>query len=495
MMSVDYQEERLRPGTRGATRESDSTTLSVSGAMALARGALEGVVVRLVGEVSEVSCKPGYKAAYFTIKDKNASLPCMMWNNRYQATGISLAVGQLIELSGRFTLYAPKGRMSFDVFSLALAGEGKLRQQVADLARKLDAEGLMNPARKRPLPSLPERIGLVTSPRGAAVHDVLRTLKRRFPLSEVLVAGVAVEGQNAPSGIIEAIACVCAAGAEVVLVVRGGGSFEDLMPFNDEQLARAIAACPVPVVTGIGHEPDTSIADMVADLRASTPTAAAETVTPARENLSNAFESRARAMSMAVERSLERERASLRRLSERPLFRDSSLLFATEAQTLDLAADKLGRALPVNLEKDRVRLAATADRLRVVLPRVVERESVVLGRAKERLSHILPLAVSTQRQRIASLHDRLAVCGPSVVSRFEAEAGLAAARLHDLSPLAILGRGYSIARTTEGAVVKQIDQAVIGSVMNVAVSDGEIACRVEDVRHIETSVEPWEESL
>ncbi|MFQ8867282.1 MAG: exodeoxyribonuclease VII large subunit, partial [Eggerthella lenta] len=140
--------ERARAATRSEGGGSPDA-LSVSGAMALAKGALEGVTVRLVGEVSEVSNKPGYKAVYFTVKDQRAALPCMMWNNRFQASGVRLAVGQLVELTGRFTLYAPKGRMNFDVFSIALAGEGNLRMQVANLARKLEAEGLMAPARKR----------------------------------------------------------------------------------------------------------------------------------------------------------------------------------------------------------------------------------------------------------------------------------------------------------------------------------------------------------
>ena len=283
--------ERARAATRSEGGGSPDA-LSVSGAMALAKGALEGVTVRLVGEVSEVSNKPGYKAVYFTVKDQRAALPCMMWNNRFQASGVRLAVGQLVELTGRFTLYAPKGRMNFDVFSIALAGEGNLRMQVANLARKLEAEGLMAPARKRPVPAYPALVGLVTSPRGAAVHDVLRTLRRRFPLARVLVAGVAVEGSSAPAGIVEGMRAVVRAGAEVVLVVRGGGSFEDLMTFNDESLARAVAACPVPVVTGIGHEPDTSICDMVGDRRCSTPTAAAESVAPAITELAELLAAR-----------------------------------------------------------------------------------------------------------------------------------------------------------------------------------------------------------
>ena len=243
---MDYTNPPAQPPQPDTARPA-SDALSVSAAMALAKQSLESVTVKIIGEVSEVSVKAGYKAAYFTVKDSSASLPCMMWNNRYRASGVQLVVGQLVELSGRFSLYAAKGRMNFDVFSLSLAGEGDLRLKVANIARKLQAEGLTNPVRKRPVPPFPQRIGLVTSPRSAAVHDVLRTLRRRFPVATVFLAGVPVEGATAAAGMVEGLRCVVSAGVEVVLLVRGGGSFEDMMPFNDEHLARMIAACPVPV--------------------------------------------------------------------------------------------------------------------------------------------------------------------------------------------------------------------------------------------------------
>ena len=456
---------------RGEREGAASEALSVSGAMALAKGALEGVVVRLVGEVSEVSNKPGYKAVYFTVKDERAALPCMMWNNRFNAAGIALRVGQLVELTGRFTLYAPKGRMNFDVFSLSLAGEGRLRQQVAELARRLEAEGLMDPGRKRPLPAYPLAIGLVTSPRGDAVHDVLRTLRRRFPLSRIVLAGVAVEGAQAPAGIVEGLRRVVEAGVEMVLVVRGGGSFEDLMPFNDERLARTIARCPVPVVTGIGHEPDTSIADMVADVRASTPTAAAEAASPSRESLERHFAARARSLSVCAERALERAAADVRRCATRPLFRDAQLLFSVEAQTLDLAAERLARALPANLERDAAAVARQRERLARVLPSAVERGCAQVGRGRE----------------------RLAACGGALVPRFAQEAAVAAARLHDLSPLAVLGRGFAIARTPAGAVVKSVEAVRQGDALDVSLSDGVLSCRVEATRRIDTDIVEWKD--
>ena len=165
----------------------DERALTVTEAMNAAKKALEGVYARVVGEVSEFNDKPGYKAAYFTVSDGGASMPCLMWRDQYLASGVELHCGMLVELSGSFSAYIAKGRMQFAVRSLALAGEGNLRLQVAQLARKLELEGLMRPERKRALPRYPQRIAVVTSPRGKAVHDVIRTLRRRYPLAELLL--------------------------------------------------------------------------------------------------------------------------------------------------------------------------------------------------------------------------------------------------------------------------------------------------------------------
>lgn len=327
----------------------DSNALSVSAALNIAKQQLESITVKVIGEVSEVSINARYKAVYFSVKDRASSMPCMMWNNRYAASGVQLKVGALVELTGRFTLYAAKGRMNFDVFSVALAGEGNLRMQVANLAKKLDSEGLMAPSRKKALPPLPQRIGLVTSPRGAAVYDVLRTLRRRYPLAEVVFAGVGVEGSSAPAGIIQGLHAVQEQGADVVLLVRGGGSFEDLMPFNDERLARAIADLDIPVVTGIGHEPDTSIADMVADLRASTPTAAAEAVAPSVAELGSSLSAVSSRLNGAVRSRIEGAASRLDRMAASPLFKEPMRLFENDARSLDLASSRLeafGRAFP-----------------------------------------------------------------------------------------------------------------------------------------------------
>ncbi len=441
MSYVDFYEEAARNSDVAAS-ERPSEALSVSAAMALAKNSLEAVTVTIVGEISEVSVKAGYKAAYFTVKDQSAALPCMMWNNRYRAAGLQLQVGQLVQLTGRFTLYAAKGRMNFDVFSIALAGEGDLRMKVANIARKLKAEGLTDPSRKRALPAFPERIGLVTSPHGAAVHDVLRTLRRRFPVAHVLFAGVLVEGTAAPAEVTEGLRRVVNAGAQVVLVVRGGGSFEDLMPFNDEGLARAIAACPVPVVTGIGHEVDTSIADMVSDLRASTPTAAAEAVSPSRESLESYFSAREDALKSGAAILLGQLGSRVERLATRPVFADPMQLFAADAQALDIASERLSRALPLGVERN--------------------------------------------RQALDSARARLAAAGSNLLVRFDNQMRSGAARLNDLSPVAVLSRGYSITRADDGEIVRSVDQAPAGSFVQVSVADGRLSCEVKSSEHAES---------
>jgi exodeoxyribonuclease VII large subunit len=420
----------------------EERALSVTEAMTSAKQALESVRLRVVGEVSEFNDKPGYKAAYFTVSDGGAAMPCLMWRDSYEASGVALRCGMLVEIAGFFSAYVPKGRMQFQVRSLSLAGEGNLRLQVAKLARKLEAEGLMRPERKRALPRFPERIAVVTSPRGKAVHDVLRTLRRRYPLAELLIAGVAVEGEEAPSAIVRGLEAAAAALPDVVLLVRGGGSYEDLMPFNAEQVARAVAACPVPVVTGIGHEPDTSIADMVADVAASTPTAAAETVAPSAAEVSATLVREQRGLARALENRVHSAIMAVARLAERPVLRDPHAVLGAAAQGLDLARSRLLRALPQRLQRDAERVDACRGRMRRVAPRLLDRPQMALA------------------------------------------AG--AGRLEDLSPLAILSRGYSAVFAGDGrTVVKSIAQVDSGSELTVRVSDGSIGARVSDVRPLE----------
>lgn len=412
----------------------EDRALSVTEAMTSAKRALETVSAHVIGEVSEFNDKPGYKAAYFTVADDGAAMPCMMWRDAYVASGVDLRCGALVEMHGAFSAYVPKGRMQFMVKRIALAGEGVLRIQVAQLAKKLEAEGLMRPERKRALPTFPIRIAVVTSPRGKAVHDVIRTLRRRFPLAELLVAGIIVEGKSAVTDIVRGLEVAAKASPDVILLVRGGGSYEDLMPFNSEEVARAIVASSVPVVTGIGHEPDTSIADMVSDLRVSTPTAAAEASAPATAELEQRLDKLSRLLGRALQHRLQDAAHRVRHLAQRPVFTDSNVLVGQAAQAIDMASVALRRAIPERLHRDGEQLEYVRKMLSTVGPRVLERAG-----------------------------DKVAI---------------SAARLGDLSPLAILDRGYAVCYESDGrTVVRSVEQVKAGDRVRVRVSDG----RVESV--------------
>lgn len=465
--------------------DDEKKPLSISEALDVAKGSLEKLKLRVLGEVSEVNVKPGYANAYFTLKDETGTLPCQMWHDRFEKCGITLEVGMMVELVGRFSLYPKKGRMHFQVFAISVAGEGMLRQQVAILQRKLEAEGLMAPERKVPVPAYPMKIGVVTSPRGDAIHDVLRTTRRRFPLAHIYVAGVPVEGARAPEYIVEGMRACFRARVEVILLVRGGGSYEDLMPFNDEQLARAIVKCPIPVVTGIGHEPDTTIADLVGDLRASTPTGAAEAVTVQTSQLAAQLRSMGEYIAQRQQQRIQHATLSLDRYATRPIFKDPRSMFASDLITLDIVHDRLSRALPANIERDKTRLAAYASRLSVK-PAVFDRASAKLENHSSRLRSSTA-SLDRDALRLSAQCDRLREVSSKLLTPAQHEVALKAGRLHDLSPLATLSRGYAIARDREGRIVKHASALSPGDTFEVTVADGSICATVDSIRASERS--------
>ncbi len=437
----------------------ENTSVSVTEALRRAKSVLETISLTIVGEVSECTVKPGYKAVYFSLSDDASVLPCLMWRDGYDLCGFALRPGMLVEVSGAFTAYAAKGRMQFQVRRLTAAGEGVLRLQVAALARKLEAEGLMAADRKRALPAFPSRIALVTSPRGKAVHDVIRTLRRRYPVAELMIAGVQVEGDGAVAALVAGIRLAGNhPGVEVVILARGGGSYEDLMPFNAEEVARAVTACPVPVVTGIGHEPDDSIADMVADFRASTPTAAAEAAAPAMTEIAARLDAAARLLGKALSHSVTERAHRLRLIAHRPVFRDATCLMSARMQALDTVAESLGRALPTGIERAAQAVKRSSDALVRMGPRLTELQRISLGGVTRRL---------TQQ-------------GPAFAERALRQWTLQAARLEDLSPLAILARGFAVCYDETGErVLRSAERVATGDRVRVRLAEGALGCVVE----------------
>jgi exodeoxyribonuclease VII large subunit len=231
------------------------------------------------GEISNLS-RPASGHLYFTLKDQNSSLRCVMWKNRASAVGTLLQEGAAIEAHGNLNVYEQRGQYQLYIDFLRPRGEGKLFQEYQRLKAKLEGEGLFDPERKRTLPAWPSRIGIVTSSTGAAFQDMKDTLMRRYPLVTILLSPTSVQGENAPAEIVAALNRLYVLKPDLILIGRGGGSIEDLWAFNDERVARAIFESPVPVISGVGHETDFTISDFVADLRAPTPTAAAELAVP-----------------------------------------------------------------------------------------------------------------------------------------------------------------------------------------------------------------------
>ncbi len=344
---------------------------------------LRGLWVR--GEVSNLS-RPRSGHLYFTLKDAGAALNCVIWRSQAARLPLTLRNGLQIEARGSVDVYEAGGRYQFYVDAVRLLGEGDLYETFLRLKAQLEAEGLFEPARKRPLPRLPRRIGVVTSATGAALQDILNTLRRRYPLAEVVLSPALVQGAEAPQSLVKALARLMTRGeVDVILIARGGGSLEDLMAFNDELVVRTVAASPVPVVSGVGHETDFTLTDFAADRRAPTPTAAAELATPITlEELRTALEEAERRLRQAAQTGLRDRLAAL----ERWLLRLQAVAPARQLREGRLQADHLAARLDAlvasRLHDERLRWASLAERLHGLNPQaVLQRGYALLTRAED----------------------------------------------------------------------------------------------------------------
>lgn len=435
-----------------------SSPISVTDAVAFARGSVDAWPTLVVnGEVSGFrgpNARSGH--CYFEVKDDGASMSVIVWRGTAAKMGFALRDGLAVQLTGKFDVYKASGKLSFVASRVEAAGEGLLRQQVADLARALEREGLMAPERKRSVPAFCARVCVVTSLSGSVIEDVKRTLARRNPLVEIDVVGASVQGAGAAATIVRALGVAAASAPDAILLVRGGGSFEDLMCFNDESVARAIAACPVPVVTGIGHEPDTSIADMVADRRASTPTAAAESVAPAIDE---------------VERQMVQRQGRLGRSMDALLVACSQRVEGLSR----LAANAMGSAL----SRRRVSLDALGSRRCLTDPYAPIRDrQTELMQTEQRLHDAIPRSLARQAAGLDQASGRLRLVGERLTRAGEATFARLAASLDALSPLSVLARGYAIARDGAGHVVKDAQTLAAGDEVSLVLGVGSVDATV-----------------
>lgn len=433
---------------------------TVSRLNAEARAILEGSLPLLwvQGEISNLA-EPASGHCYFTLKDTGAQVRCALFRQRRRLLGFRPGNGQQVLVRARLTLYEARGDFQLRVEHMEPAGEGALRLELERRKRRLAAMGLFDETKKRPLPTLPAMIGLITSAQGAAVYDVLTVLARRLPLVPVLIYPVPVQGEGAAAAISAALALANRrAECELLMIARGGGSLEDLMAFNDEALAHAIRASAIPVLTGIGHEIDLSIADLAADQRAATPSAAAEIAVPAAADLQQRQTALQRRLAAALRGRSSTAGQRLIALRRRLQLRDPAGRLTQIAQTLDGLQQRLDRAMRRGL----ARRAAALERRRAGL-----RAAALQRRLRER------------RLRLSASEARLRGAFDDVMSRRRQRLGLAGARLDALSPLAVLQRGYAIVtRLPDADVLRSAAAVSVGDRIRVQLARGRLQASV-----------------
>ncbi len=469
------------------------------------RDLLEGefVDIWVEGEVSNCHlAQSGH--LYFTLKDARAQVRCVSFRDQVRLLKFRPEDGLHVTVRGSISVYEPRGEYQIYVEHIEPVGLGALQLAFEQLKKRLTAEGLFDPARKKPLPVLPRRIGIVTSPRGAAIRDILRVLRRRFPNVRVLLFPVQVQGAGAAEEIVGALRFFNRARlVDVMILARGGGSLEDLWAFNEEIVARAIAASAIPIITGVGHESDFTIADFVADVRAPTPSAAAEIVVRTRQEFEKHITDLARRLTQRVRYLLSEWRHDLRDLETHRGFRRLEDLVRLRRQHLDELAAALAVALRAQLEQSRQRLGVAQARiasydlrgrasavrqrterltsqLRAALERVMARKRRRFSVAQVRIASIdLRARVGRLRRRLEQRMNELRLRADRLLVAKRRRWETAHLQLQERSPFQLLERGYAIAYDAAGRVLRAADQVSLGDEIAVRLARGQLGATVK----------------
>ncbi|MFI4919742.1 MAG: exodeoxyribonuclease VII large subunit [Legionellales bacterium] len=416
-------------------------------------------IIHVEGEVSNLS-KPSSGHYYFTLKDSSAQLRCVFFKNRHTSDlAVKLTDGQHVVASGKLSLYEARGDYQLIIEQLTNAGLGALYQRFEALKIKLAAEGLFNPAKKKNIPKIPQTIGIISSVSGAAIQDILSTLARRFPQAKIIIYPSEVQGITAPQQLIKALQYANVdQRCDVLILARGGGSIEDLWAFNDEQLARQIAASTIPIVSGIGHETDFTIADFVADYRAETPTAAAAAVTPDCIELENLIQQARSRLVTAMIRSTQASQIKLRHLLDK--ISSPQKAIATYWQKLDYLERQLlsGMAQIITGKQHRLQLYANQVNLQNPKTHIAQKQLYL----QQLITRLL------QQIQIKTSH-----------CKYQLNANLST--LHAVSPLATLDRGYAIASQKQH-ILLTTQQIHIGDVIDVRLAKGTLTCAVTHIK-------------
>ncbi|NOX91767.1 MAG: exodeoxyribonuclease VII large subunit [Gammaproteobacteria bacterium] len=412
------------------------------------------------GEISNLA-RPASGHIYFSLKDESAQLRCAMFKMRNRQINFRPENGQQVLVRGRLSLYPARGDYQLIAEHMEEAGDGALRRQFELLKQRLHDEGLFDAASKQPLPKLPSRLGVITSSTGAAIRDIISVLRRRFPGIPVLIYPVPVQGVEAPPAIVAALQNAEKRNeCDVLILARGGGSLEDLWAFNDETVARAIHACPIPVVSAIGHEVDFSIADFVADLRAPTPSAAAELVSPDRDEWRSTLTGWQQRLLRSWRERIARQQQHLDWL--RRQLKHPGQRLRERAQRLDELEQRLNLAQQARLHQQQARLDTLRARLHGHSPtRRLREMRLRLDKLRHNNHSAITATLAQQRARLGSL------------SR----------ALNAVSPLATLGRGYAIVQKPDGTVVRKADELCAGDKIHTRLGSGQLDCRVETVHY------------
>jgi exodeoxyribonuclease VII large subunit len=414
-------------------------------------------VVWVEGELSNLS-QPASGHWYFSLKDREAQLRCAMFRQKNAAIEFTPRVGQQVLARGRVSLYEARGDYQFIVEHMEEAGVGALKREFERLKAKLAAEGLFAAELKRPLPKIPRRIGVITSPTGAAIRDILHILARRFPPAAVLIYPAPVQGDAAVPALVGALQLAASRNeCDVLIVARGGGSLEDLWAFNNERLARAIRASPIPVVSGVGHEIDFTIADFVADVRAPTPSGAAEIVVPDRRAWLDTLARTSERLAACMRRELRSLSSHFDNVILRLKLTHPGARLNQQEQRLDDLEQRLTNALRASLHHDRSRVSDLLGRL--------------IHRSPDRL-------IREFRLHHAALTARLEQSLKDLLSRSEHRLSLAARTLNTVSPLRTLDRGFAVVTRADGKVVVDSGTVAVGDEIEARLARGTVRARV-----------------
>jgi exodeoxyribonuclease VII large subunit len=418
--------------------------------------------VLVEGEISNLA-RPPSGHLYFTLKDATAQVSCALFRNRATRLGFQVENGVQVLARAQVSLYEARGNYQLIVEHLEEAGDGALRRAFEQLKQRLYAEGLFDAARKKPLPAWPRCIGVITSPAGAAIRDVLTVLGRRFPAIPVIVYPTLVQGENAARQIVAALQTAQQrAECDVLLLTRGGGSLEDLWPFNEESVARAIRACELPVVSAVGHEIDVVISDFVADRRAATPSAAAELLSPDSVQLAARFAQLQQHLSARMRQHLQQRRQRLDWLLRRARQCAPSRRLQQQAQRLDELQQRLVRAWRHNRVQRRSRCDSLSARLRQQSPAArLQRLQALTAQLAQRLKYCINIQLSVRREKLAG----------------------ASRALDTVSPLATLQRGYSITLSAAtGKVIHRAADTAVDDLLETRLAHGRVVSQVREVK-------------